>query len=193
MEAQKLRKKCGIEDKFVCLSWGRPGESKGFQYLINAAPKIHKTIPHAVILLMLGSPDKYPKNYRRLTRLAGKYPEIVKIVPSLPSQQLGTMIKAADCVIVPSLSEGFGYNVLEASSMGIPLVISNAGSLPEIVSGKHQIFQSKNILDLAEKVQMVAKGITLHKKQRKYLWTETISGYLDIYTKVSGKNQIKEQ
>ena len=32
-EAQKLRQEMGLDKKFVCLSWGRPGESKGFQYL----------------------------------------------------------------------------------------------------------------------------------------------------------------
>lgn len=186
-KAKEVRKKLKVEQKFVCFSWGRAGVSKGFQYLIKAAPLIRQKIPNAIILLMLGSKEKYKQNYLKLTKLAAPYgQDLIKIVPSLPYQELGNMIKASDCVMVPSLSEGFGYNVLEASSLGIPLVISDAGSLPEVVSGKYQIFKSKNIADLAEKVHLIAKGNFLEKKAKKYVWKNTISNYLNTY-----ENQIK--
>lgn len=187
-EAQKIRKELGVEKNFVCLSWGRPGESKGFQYLIKAAPHIQEKISNIIILLMLGTKEKYKQNYQQLAKLASRYQETVKIIPSLPYQQLGTVIKAADCVIVPSLAEGFGYNVLEASSLGKPAVVSDAGSLPEVVSGKYRIFKSKNIVDLAEKVYLVSKGNMLTSKPKKYFWDDTIAGYLETY-----QNQIKEQ
>jgi len=187
-EAQKLRKELNLNKKFVCLSWGRPGASKGFQYLIKAAPYIKKKVPNVIILLMLGTKEKYKKNYQQLKDLASKYQDIVKIIPSVPYSQLGNIIIASDCVIVPSLAEGFGYNPLEASSLGKPVIVSDAGSLPEIVSGKYQIFKSKDIIDLAEKVHMVAKGNVVRKDQKKYLWSRTISQYLDTY-----KNLINEQ
>jgi len=180
-EAQEIRRTLDLEGKFACFSWGRPGESKGFQYLIRAVPHIRQRVPNAVILLMLGSKEKYPKNYQKLKRLAAQYPNSVKIIPSLPYQQLGTIIRAADCVIIPSLSEGFGYNVLEASSLGIPVVISNAGSSPEVVSGKYQLFQSKDCLDLAEKVQLVASKKFIHKPVQKFEWSTAINQYLQVY------------
>ncbi len=186
-EAARLRQKLGLEKNYVCLSWGRAGVSKGFQYLIKAAPHIQKKIPNAIILLMLGSIDKYKQNYQQLAKLAGRYQNLVKIIPSLPYQQLGTMIAGADCVIVPSVAEGFGYNVLEAGSLGTPLVISNAGSLPEVVSEKHQIFKNRDILDLAEKTYLVSQGNVLNPVSKKYLWSDTIANYLDIY-----QDQIKE-
>ena len=186
-EAQKLRKELDLDKKFVCFSWGRPGPSKGFQQLIEAAPYIREKIPNAKILLMFGTKEKYKKNYQKLRDLVHKHNDIVKIMPSRPYSQLGTMIKAADCVIVPSLAEGFGYNVLEASSLGKPVIVSDAGSLPEIVSGKYQIFKSKDLLDLAEKVDLVAKGKFSHKPPLKFTWHKTINKYLEIY-----RTQIKE-
>ncbi|MGI9579270.1 MAG: glycosyltransferase family 4 protein [Microthrixaceae bacterium] len=42
---------------------------------------------------------------------------------------------AATAVLVPSRYEGFGLPALEAMSRGAPLVVSDAGSLPEVVGG----------------------------------------------------------
>lgn len=183
-EAQKLRKKIGLDKKFVCFSWGRPGSSKGFQYLLKAAPYIQKKIPNAMILLMLGTPEKYKKNYQQLRQLASRYPELVRIIPSLPYQELGTMIRAADCVVIPSLSEGFGYNALETNSLGTPLVVSDAGSLPEIVSGKHLFFEKKNIQDLAEKILLVHKKKWNVTSTKKFTWDACVEAYLKVYSQI---------
>src|SRR3989344_3195164 len=189
-DSQNLRQKMQLENKFVCFSWGRPGSSKGFEYLLQAAPLIQEKIPNAVILLMLGSPEKYKKNYHKLRTLADQHQNLIKIIPSLPYQHLGTLIKAAYCVIVPSLAEGFGFNTVETCSLNTPIVVSSAGSLPEVVSGKHQIFQSKNSHDLAEKVHLLAQGIFNHKAAQIFSWDKTISGYLDVYKSQISKQQI---
>ena len=183
-KAQQMRRKLNFENRFVCFSWGRPGGSKGFQHLIKSAPYIQKKVPNAVIILMLGSPEKYPKNYRQLTKLASKHPEIVKIIPSLPYQQLGTMIRAADCVVIPSLAEGFGYNALEANSIGTPLVASDAGSLPEVISGKYLFFKTKDVKDLAEKVALVAKGEYNNTAIKKFNWDTCIESYAEVYSQL---------
>ena len=133
---------------------------------------------------MLGTPEKYKKNYQRLTQLASSYPEIVRIIPSVPYQQLGTMIRAADCVIIPSLSEGFGYNALEANVIGTPVVASDVGSLPEVASGKYLFFKSKNPEDMAEKIKAVAKGEWKYLPLKKFTWDACVESYLKVYSQI---------
>ena len=57
-------------------------------------------------------------------------------------------------------------------SVGIPIVVSNAGSLPEVASGKHLMFESKNYEDLADKVIKVSKGEYEETPIKKFQWKE---------------------
>jgi glycosyltransferase involved in cell wall biosynthesis len=50
----------------------------------------------------------------------------------VPETDLPALLGAADCVLVPSLYEGFGLPVIEAMACGAPVVCANASSLPEV-------------------------------------------------------------
>ncbi len=65
--------------------------------------------------------------------------------------------------------------------LGIPVVVSNAGSLPEIVSGKHLLFESKNVDDLANKVIDIAKGNWEETPLKRFEWKDSIAKYLLTY------------
>jgi len=180
---KKIRKDLGLKDKFVYFSWGRPGESKGFEYALKAVPLIKKKMPNAVFLLMLGSVEKYPKKYNQLMSLIKKLKieDAVKVIPSVGHDQLGYYIKAADCVVIPSIAEGFGYTTAETVAMGKPVVVSDAGSLPEVISGKFQMFHSKNVQELAFKVVKVANGDYKQTMIKKFRWEDSVQKYLSAY------------
>ena len=181
-DVEKIRTQFG-EDKFIYFAWGRPGASKGFEYFIQAAPSILEKIPNALFVLMLGSVDKYKRKYQELQtllktlNLEGKF----KIINSVPYSELGNYILAADSIIVPSISEGFGYTTVEATTLGKSVLISDAGSLLEVVSGKHNVFRRKDIPDLAEKAVLCAQGKYKEATPKQFTWEKTIEGYLQQY------------
>jgi len=180
----EIRKKLNLQNKFVYFSWGRPGESKGFEYVIKAVPLIKKEIPNSVFVLMLGSAEKYKRKYNQLIDLINKLNlnNDIKIIGPAPHLELGYYLKSFDCAVIPSIAEGFGFNCAEAMSVGIPIVVSNAGSLPEVVSGKHLMFESKNYEDLADKVIKVSRGKYEETPIKKFQWKESINKYLKIYS-----------
>ncbi len=50
----------------------------------------------------------------------------------VPAADLPALYAGADCLLLPSLYEGFGFPVLEAMACGTPVVCSNVSSLPEV-------------------------------------------------------------
>lgn len=56
-------------------------------------------------------------------------------IPYLPFSQLMTLVKGARGVLFPSLYEGFGLPVLEAMTLGTPVITSNVAALPEVSAG----------------------------------------------------------
>ena len=83
---------------------------------------------------------------------------MVKIRPSVARDALSACIAQADCVVVPSLTEGFGFSALEACQIGTPLIYSDGGSLPEVAFGRCRHFKNRDAGDLAEKLQMAVSG-----------------------------------
>jgi len=65
-------------------------------------------------------------------------------------EQLVRLYSGADCFLFPSLSEGFGFPVLEAMACGAPVVSSNRASLPEIVADAGVLVDPTRVDALAE-------------------------------------------
>tara|TARA_B100001121_G_C18466091_1_gene515617 strand:- start:371 stop:697 length:327 start_codon:yes stop_codon:yes gene_type:complete len=71
-----------------------------------------------------------------------------------------------DLIILPTYEETFGLIVAEAMFMKVPVVGSNAGGVPEIISHKSNglLFHTKNYNDLQEKIDMIIEDLQLKQK-----------------------------
>ncbi len=58
----------------------------------------------------------------------------VKFLGYVPDDELAILYRGARLYVEPSLHEGFGLPVLEAMASKVPVVVANAGALPELVS-----------------------------------------------------------
>ena len=56
----------------------------------------------------------------------------VRVLHGVGDEQLVRLYRVARCLFYPSLTEGFGLPVLEAMKLGLPVVLSTGGSLPEV-------------------------------------------------------------
>ena len=93
----------------------------------------------------------------------------------------------ADCVVVPSIAEGFGYNVVESNTLGTPVVASDAGSIPEVISGNYILFRSKDTVDLAEKIVQAFRQKYSYKKVSRFEWSHSLEKYLATYQQFINK------
>lgn len=60
-----------------------------------------------------------------------KYRNDVVLLGYLPEEQLAAVTAAAYAMVYPSFFEGFGLPIIEAMQSGVPVITSNASSMPE--------------------------------------------------------------
>ena len=73
----------------------------------------------------------------------------------VPQEDLPALYSAADCFLAPSLYEGFGFPVLEAMACGVPVVCSDASSLPEIAGNAALIVPPDDIPGLVNAIRIL--------------------------------------
>ena len=72
--------------------------------------------------------------------------------------ELANLIEHADVLAFPSRYEGFGLPVLEAMSVGTPVVAAEAAALPEVLGGGGVLVEPGAVADWAEALAAVLEG-----------------------------------
>ena len=123
-----LRRELGLEDEVVCLMMARLHEEKGHRVLFDALPGVLPHVGPLIVLLAGDGPhrEQLESEVRRrgldsVVRFLGRRDEIPEL------------ISLSSVVVLPSLTESFGFAALEAMSLGRPVVASRTGGIPEVV------------------------------------------------------------
>ncbi|MBI2133591.1 glycosyltransferase family 4 protein [Candidatus Woesearchaeota archaeon] len=178
---EQVRKKLGLEKNFVCLTYGRAAPSKGMEYAARSIPLIK--IPNLKFVFIIAK--DYSKKYKQLIDIIKRTDSSKTLsLEPVPYSELPEYIATADCVVVPSISEGFGYAAAEASAMGKPVVASNTTSLPEVVSGKFVLAEPKNPRSIAEAIERVYNKKYSQSRLRKFTIEENVRRHVDLYSRL---------
>ena len=100
-------------------------KNKGLNFAIEA---LDKNLP--AVLVIVGEGEER-KNLERLI-LERELQEKVFLVGQIDNT--ATLLKAFDVFLLPSTKEGMPYSILEAGAAGRPVIASNVGGLPEIIT-----------------------------------------------------------
>ena len=73
------------------------------------------------------------------------------------------IFQSSRCLIVTSIYEGYGFPILEAYSLKVPVVSSNKGSLKEICT-PFSMVKKYNVLNYVKKILIIDKNIFLRNK-----------------------------
>ena len=102
---------------------------KGTATLLEALAKLRTE--RDVHLLVVSRPTRGGPTERLVADLG--LGDCVTFLHGLSTERLAEVMGSAEVVCVPSLYEGFSLPTLEAMSCGTPLVVSDAGAIPEVV------------------------------------------------------------
>lgn len=131
----------------------RVQERKRPQDFVRAAPVVLEKYPDA--RFVLAGPDTGAMAHDML-RLAGELGvgHAVEYVGALGHEQVMERLRAADVYVLPSVVEPFAVSVLEAMSVGLPVVVARTGGLsPDVAAaGAGRVVDSRADADNGSEV-----------------------------------------
>jgi len=142
-------------------------------------------------LVLTGEHGSFTAALAQHAARAGVLPR-VRMPGYLPRADLLALYRAAAVVVYPSLTEGFGLPVLEAMTRGIPVIVSNTSSLPEVTGDAALGVNPRSIREIAAAIETLCTDVDLAEKlasagrQRaeRFSWDETARRTLQVYERV---------
>lgn len=128
-EAARFRAELARRDEKLLFFVGRMVPEKGADLLIKALPRIRNRVPEVRLVMVGGGNSEHLKKLATDQGVAS----IVTFTGFVPDDFLLRLYRVIDIACFPSLYEPFGIVALEAMAAGVPMVVSDAGGLPEVV------------------------------------------------------------
>lgn len=152
----------GQGEKKVILFVGRLAEKKGVTYLIEAMKKVD-----AMLVIAGGGPLE-----SELKEQAREQVDKIKFIGARTHEELKTIYASSDVFVAPSITakdgdkEGFGLVILEAMASGLPVVASNSGGIPEVITeGKDGFLtEEKDSNDIAVKINKILNDTQMYER-----------------------------
>jgi glycosyltransferase involved in cell wall biosynthesis len=116
----------------------------------------------------------------------------VHLIGFVDDNDLPVLYSGAECVVFPSLYEGFGFPVLEGMACGTPVVTSNVSSLPEVAGDAALMVNPLDVEAIAHAIQRILDDSELRKtliqrgleQVKHFTWEKSARQLKQIYTDV---------
>lgn len=109
---------------------GRLVPWKGMHGLISAMAEIRKALPHTELLIVGDGPDKKTLEHYARTRFGDG---AVVFTGALSHGEALAVLSTADVFALNSSYEGLSHVLIEAMSLGLPIVATKVGGNPELI------------------------------------------------------------
>ena len=159
MEAiEEVKRKYNLPERYL-LNIGDMEERKNFGLIVEAMAEL----PEDVHLVVVGRETGYTRRIKsRIKSL--RMEERVHIVRNVELEERPAIYKGADMFIYPSKFEGFATEILEALTVGVPVIAARGSSLEE-AGGEHSIYvSSKDCGELVDAIEQLSKDEELRSR-----------------------------
>lgn len=165
------------------------GEFRGYKNQESLIPML-RFLDSDIKLIFVGRCSK--KQKEKIEALAQKYQVSNRIIikGTVSEKEKITLYSNAAALVHPSLAEGFGLPVVEAMTFGVPVIISNKTSLPEVGGNAANYWEHYDAEYMAKIVQKTLedfesnpekKSLELKAQAATFSWEKAAKQYIDVY------------
>jgi glycosyltransferase involved in cell wall biosynthesis len=153
-EMEKTKKKYSLPDKFIFYP-AQFWPHKNHKNLVTAL-KILKDQNFEVAAVLVGSKQELWGEFDRVQNLIKSLglQKQVFYLGYVDNSEMSSLYGLAEALVMPTLF-GYTYDVVEAWSVGCPVVYSNASDCREQVGNAALLVDSRNPTDIAEKIKTI--------------------------------------
>lgn len=188
---EEVRRRYALPSRFV-LTVGTIEPRKNLTTLLEAYVTLRGRHPGVGLVIAGGKGWMYESFFERLGEL-GLEGDVV-LTGYVPDDDVPALLNAAEVFAFPSEFEGFGLPPLEAMACGIPVVSSNAASLPEVVGDAGVLLPPRDVpawvqaLDtlLGDPAARADRGAAGIARSRPFTWSAAARRTLEVYRSASG-------
>ncbi len=186
-----LRSRLGGGDAPYLLTVGTIEPRKNVDVLLRTFARIAADVPHTLVIAgRWGWKTEAVKEAARDPRLADR----VRFLGRVENADLPALYSNTSAFVFLSQDEGFGFPPLEAMACGTPVLVSNRGSLPEVV-GDHALLTNpadedgtatalqRLLLDTALQTQLRSRG---RAWAQQFTWERTARQTRAVYERILG-------
>lgn len=186
-ERARVRQKYALPEKYL-LSVGTIQPRKNYARLVEASARLPGEYSLMIVGIKGWLSDSVLARVRELNPGAR-----VRFLDYVPFADLPALYAGAQCAVLPSLYEGFGFPALEAQACETPLACANTSSLPEAAGAGAEFFDPTNVVDMvraletvlgndARRAELIARG---RENVRRFSWDRSANEILQIVSAFS--------
>lgn len=169
----------------------------GIDLLIKAFYEVVNSMPNCEFELKIAGVGFLENDLKQLTKELD-IEEKVSFLGWIENSQVPDVLNSFDIYVAPSTldSESFGVAIVEASSCGIPVIVTNVGGLPEVVEDTITglVVEPNNVTSIANAMKYLIKNPSLANEMGRrgrervvnnYSWDVCVEKMYDIYKQYS--------
>ncbi|MCU1447922.1 MAG: glycosyltransferase [Acidimicrobiales bacterium] len=177
-------------DRYL-LALGTVEPRKDYPALVRAFDEV--AAGDQTLRLVVAGPDGWGADAFAAAVAEARHRDRVVRVGYVSDPARAALLRAASVFAYPSRYEGFGLPPLEAMTVGVPVVATDAGSLPEVLGDAALLVPAgdesalaaalgRALEDRRERERLVAAG---HRRVATFSWTRSAAGLVDLYRKAA--------
>jgi glycosyltransferase involved in cell wall biosynthesis len=191
-DRERLRVSLSLPDRYIVMAGGfaHHDPRKRYADAVNALRNVSDDV-HLYVTGGGGPAASELTNVIERSSLGSR----VHMTGFLDASEMASLYAGASSFVFPSLWEGFGLPVLNAFALGVPAVVSDGGSLPEVSDGAALVYPAGDSDALGQQLERVLNDPSLasdlidkgRKRNLAFTWEATGEMYRAVYAEAGGR------